>query len=155
MGVLLAVDLGLRGGLALYGRDGRLVRFAAQSFANRASLKRGVWTILSEHADVTELVVEGDRALGAAWLKAAAKRGAHGRSVSPETWRARLLLPREQRSGGEAKRHADDVARQIIEWSGTRRPTSLRHDVAEAICIGLWGVLEVGWLDDLPPDLRR
>jgi len=57
--VLLAVDLGLRSGVALYTRDGRLARFAAQSFANRTSLKRGVWTILSEHDDVTEIVVEG------------------------------------------------------------------------------------------------
>jgi hypothetical protein len=31
----------------------------------------------------------------------------------------------------------------------------LRHDTAEAILIGLWGVLEVGWLERLPDDLRR
>ena len=31
---------------------------------------------------------------------------------------------------------------------GAAHPTSLRHDAAEAILIGLWGVLEVGWLDE-------
>jgi hypothetical protein len=42
----------------------------------------------------------------------------------------------------------------VIEWSGITRPTSLRHDAAEAILIGLWGVLEAGWLPALPPELR-
>ena len=47
-----------------------------------------------------------------------------------------------------------DAARRIIEWSGAPRPTSLRHDAAEAVLIGFWGVLEVGWLDAVPPELR-
>jgi hypothetical protein len=153
--VLLGVDLGLRSGFALYGRDGRLVRFSSLSFGTRARLRRGVWSVLSQHEDVEVVVVEGDRALGHTWLKAAEKRGARGRFVAPETWRERLLLPREQRSGADAKRHADEVARAVIEWSGAKRPTSLRHDVAEAICIGLWGVLEEGWLEQLPEALAR
>jgi hypothetical protein len=153
--MLLAVDLGLRSGVALYGRDGRLLRFSSLSFGTRSRLKRGVWTILQQHEGVEVVVVEGDRALGDAWLSAADKRGATGRYVAPETWRARLLLPREQRSGSEAKRHADELARRVIEWSGAKRPTSLRHDVAEAICIGLWGVLDAGWLAALPDELKR
>lgn len=153
--MLLAVDLGLRSGLALYDRDGRLTRFSSLSFGTRTRLKRGVWSVLSQHEGVEVVVVEGDRALGDAWLKAADKRGARGHFVAPETWRARLLLPRERRSGADAKRHADDVARNVIDWSGAKRPTSLRHDVAEAICIGLWGVLEEGWLPALPDALAR
>jgi LexA DNA binding domain len=31
---------------------------------------------------------------------------------------------------------------------GAAHPTSLRHDAAEAMLIGLWSVLEVGWLDE-------
>ncbi|MBC8076709.1 MAG: hypothetical protein H7Y32_11595, partial [Chloroflexales bacterium] len=46
-------------------------------------------------------------------------------------------------------------ARRVIAWAGAPRPTSLRHDAAEAILIGLWGALEVGWLPALPPELRR
>lgn len=38
----------------------------------------------------------------------------------------------------------------MIDWSGARRPTSLRHDAAEAIMIGLWGVLHLGWLVPSP-----
>jgi hypothetical protein len=89
---LLAVDLGLKTGLAAYGADGRLLRYV-------------------------------------------------------------LLHPSERRDGQAAKRNADRLARAVIEWSGAARPTSLRHDAAEAVCIGLWGVLEVGWLAGLPAEL--
>jgi hypothetical protein len=50
---------------------------------------------------------------------------------------------------------AAQLARNVIEWSGARRPTSLRHDAAEAILIGLWGVLSAGWLRALPPAILR
>ena len=39
--------------------------------------------------------------------------------------------------------------------SGAARPTSLRHDTAESILIGMWGLLAVGWLDRLPPAIRK
>jgi len=48
---------------------------------------------------------------------------------------------------------ADGIARRVVEWSETSRPTSLRHDAAEAILIGLWGVIDVGWLTAVPPAL--
>jgi hypothetical protein len=51
------------------------------------------------------------------------------------------------RSGTQAKDVADRLARRVIEWSAAARPTSLRHDAAEAILAGLWGVKELGWLD--------
>ena len=63
-----------------------------------------------------------------------------------------LLLPRKQLNRKVAKDEADILARKMIAWSGLKRPTSLRHDAAEAILIGLWGVLELGWLDENPMD---
>lgn len=153
--MLLAIDLGLRCGLALYARDGRLLRFSSRSFASITTLKRAAWGVLAEVPELEVVVVEGDRALGEVWRKAAEKRGARGLFVSPERWRSALLYAREQRSGKDAKRNADVLARAVIEWSGAPRPTSLRHDAAEAILIGLWGVVELGWLDDVPAELRR
>ena len=64
-----------------------------------------------------------------------------------------FLLSRDQRSGEQAKRMADGIARRVVEWSEASRPTSLRHDAAEAILIGLWGVIDVGWLPAVPPAL--
>ena len=58
--------------------------------------------------------------------------------------------PKDRRGRDRSKLTTDVLARRIIEWSGAPRPTSLRHDAAEAILIGLWGVLEAGWLEQLP-----
>jgi hypothetical protein len=151
---LLAVDLGLRTGIAVYDGHGRLRRFGSRNFGSRTRLRGGADAVLREVGRVDVLVVEGDRALGRIWSDRAARRGATTTlEVAPERWRARLLHERERRSGPGAKAAADALARRAIELLGDRRPTSLRHDAAEAVLIGLWGCLEVGWLDALPPGL--
>ena len=68
------------------------------------------------------------------------------RRAAGNFYHAFALLPREQRSATLAKRAAGTVARRVIAWSGAPRPTSLRHDAAEAILIGLWGVMALGWI---------
>jgi hypothetical protein len=55
-----------------------------------------------------------------------------------EDWRKSLLLPYQRRSGADAKAAADGLARDVIDRSGAKRPTSLRHDAAEAILVGAW-----------------
>ncbi len=113
-------------------------------------MRRGAPALLE---GVSHLVVEGGGGLASAWADAALEREVEVRWVSAETWRRAFLYPREQRTGELAKRTADELARRVIDWSGAPRPTSLRHDAAEAILIGLWGVLELGWLPALPPRL--
>jgi hypothetical protein len=54
-----------------------------------------------------------------------------------------------------AKQNADQMARKVIAWSNAPSPTSLRHDAAEAILIGLWAVIEMGWLAQIPKEIRR
>lgn len=155
MPTLLAIDLGLRTGLAYYGADGRLRRYGSHNFGSVTRLRRGVATILAETGDVEWLYIEGGGPLGEIWAREAARRGIVARLVSAETWRQDLLYQREQRKGEQAKRVADTLARRVIVWSGAPRPTALRHDAAEAILVGLWAVLQVGWLERLPDDLRR
>ena len=147
---LLAIDLGHKSGLAVYGDDGRLVRYRSTNFGSRSRLKRAVWGVLREVEELAWVVVEGDRDLGQVWRKAAVKQGARFHNVPPETWRAELLHARQRRTGAVAKESADTLAREVIAWSGAERPTSLTDDVAEAILIGLWGALEVGWLAENP-----
>jgi hypothetical protein len=150
---LVAVDLGLRTGVAVYDGRGRLVRYGSRNFGTRTRLRGGAEAVLRELGRVDVLVVEGDRALGELWMSRAARRGADTLAVTPERWRGRLLHERERRSGREAKVAAGDLARVAIRELGDARPTSLRHDAAEAVLIGLWGCLELGWLDGLPPAL--
>ncbi|MDT0632098.1 hypothetical protein [Rubrivirga litoralis] len=154
--MLLAVDLGLRTGLALYGRDGRLVSYRSQNLGTRARLRRAAGSVLNNHAGVERLVLEGGGDIAEIWKRAGERAGLRVRVVDAETWRRPLLLPRERRSGADAKAAADGLARAVIEWSGAPRPKGpLRHDVAEAIAVGLWGVVRAGWLDGVPEAVRR
>ena len=152
---LLAVDLGLKTGLASYGDDGRLCWYRSRNFGTAARLRRRVHSLLDETPDLAWLVLEGGGPLADIWEREAEHRHVQVQRISAEDWRRQLLYPREQRNGIQAKRSADDLARRIIEWSGAPRPTSLRHDAAEAILIGLWGVLDTGWLQELPAELRH
>ncbi|WP_412062399.1 hypothetical protein [Rubrivirga sp. IMCC45206] len=154
--MLLAVDLGLRTGFALYGRDGRLVSYRSQNLGSRARLRRAAGSLLHDHAEAQRVVLEGGGDIAEIWQRAAEKAGRRARVIDAHVWRQALLLPREQRSGAGAKEAADGLARAVIEWSGAKRPKgSLRHDAAEAIAIGLWGVLDAGWLAAVPEAIRR
>ena len=150
MANLLAVDLGLRTGMALYGPDARLRWYRSQRFANRASLRRGVYGLLDTEPDVAHLVLEGGGPIADIWVREAERREITVHRIAAEKWRGKFFLPKDQRGRDRSKLTADGLARQVIEWSGSPRPTSLRHDAAEAILIGLWGVLEVGWLERVP-----
>jgi hypothetical protein len=151
---LLAVDLGIRSGLALYGQDGRLRWYRSKNFGNTAQLRRGARTILAEQPELAWLILEGGGEIAEIWQREAEYRQIPVYQISAEAWRQSMFYPRQQRSGVKAKQSADELARRIIEWSGIARPTSLRHDTAEAILVGLWGVLEVGWLERLPAEIK-
>lgn len=135
---LLAIDLGLRCGWATFDGDGRLLAYGSRHFGNRAALRRAIPQILGLHPDLDLLVVEGGGDLFVPWQKEAARRGIAVTQVMGEEWRRRILLPRQQTNGKDAKAAADGLARDVIERSGAKRPTSLRHDAAEAILIGEW-----------------
>ena len=152
---LLAVDVGVRTGLAVYRDDGRLIWYRSRNFGAASRLKRAIPALLHEAFDPTYVVLEGGGPLAEHWSTASERHGSRVRRVSAEDWRAMFLLPRDQRSGEQAKRIADAIARRVVEWSRAARPTSLRHDAAEAILIGLWGVIDVGWLAGVPPALGR
>ena len=140
MSFLLSVDIGLRTGLALYGKGG-LIWYRLQNYSSIKRLKSAVYGIFKETPDISTLVMEGGGDLAEIWRKEAMRRGIDVFQISAETWREIFLYGREQRTGKQAKNNAGVIAEKIIEWSGAKRPTSLRHDAAEAILAGLWGML--------------
>jgi hypothetical protein len=148
---MLAVDVGLKTGFAAYNADGKLCEYFSRHFANRQILKKAAFSILSDFPELTHLVVEGGGELAQVWQKMAERRNLFFVQISAEEWRASLLFKRQQRNGRMAKQNADTLARQVIEWSGIARPTSLKHDAAEAVLIGLWAVWRFEWLQELPP----
>src|SRR4051812_27112729 len=74
MASLLAVDLGLRTGLALYSSDGRLRWYRSQHYGKRASLRRGVHGLFDAEPDVTLLVLEGGGPIAEIWVREAQRR---------------------------------------------------------------------------------
>jgi hypothetical protein len=152
---LLAVDLGLRTGMALYGHKSGLMWYRSRNFGTRQRLRKAVFSLLNEIENLQHIVIEGGGELLTIWQKEADRRNINLAVVDAAMWRSPLLYPREQTTGTRAKNSADSLARRTIEWSGAARPTSLRHDAAEAIVIGLWYMLEIGWLHEEPPFLQR
>lgn len=153
--ILLAVDLGLRTGFAFYSGAGRLVRYGSSHFGSTAQLRRAAASILDEYPQLTVIALEGGGDVALPWLREADQRGLHTIQVHAERWRSRLMVPRDRRSGERAKKQAGFVARRIIEWSGAPKPTSLRHDAAEAILVGFWAVVELGWIPSVPQEVSR
>ncbi len=137
---LLAVDLGLRCGWAAFGPAGRLLGYGSRHFGTLTSLRKAVPQILGAYPRLRTLVVEGGGRLLAPWEREAARRGLGFRALHGEEWRRTMLRPFERRSGAEAKAAADVAARELIARSGAKRPTSLRHDAAEAVLLGAWAV---------------
>lgn len=146
---LLAVDVGLRTGLAVYGADGRLRSYRSTHFANRGVLRRGAFTIMRGDPYLRVLALEGGGELAGIWERLGQRLGLRVYTFSAEDWRRVVLYPRERRSGARAKEMADVLARRVIAWSGAPPPISLRHDVAEAILAGLWMALQLRWVGDL------
>jgi hypothetical protein len=144
---LLAVDLGLRSGLALYRRDGQLLWYRSTNFGSVRQLKRGVPGILDGIDNLELVVLEGGGQLATVWQRECARRALPSDLIAAETWRRRLLIPRQQQSAGRAKQSAGELAREIIELLASKRPTSLRHDASEAILVGLYTLLSRGWGD--------
>jgi len=142
---LLAIDLGLKTGFAQFADDGRLRSYRSQNYGTVSRLKRAAWSELRSVEELVAVAVEGDAALARVWGKAATKQGAEVFAIQAGTWRRALLDARDRRTGAIAKASADALAREIIEASGLPRPTSLRHDAAEAICIGVWACAQLGW----------
>jgi hypothetical protein len=152
---LLAVDLGLKTGLALYGEDGKLIWFRSHNFGTTERLRRGVHGILGSIPELAVIIIEGGGHLATVWEREAERRNILLRRVDAAVWREVFLLQREQRTGVDAKYSAGKMARKVIEWSGAALPKALRHDTAEAILIGLWGIIHFRWIPDLPRELQR
>jgi hypothetical protein len=72
---LLAVDLGLRTGLALFGEHGKLIWYRSHNYGTTERLKQGVPAILGGDNAPTVMVIEGGGNLATVWEKEADRRG--------------------------------------------------------------------------------
>ena len=158
LGGLLAVDLGLRMGLAYFDERGQLRWYRSQHVGKRAQLKGAIWDQLGKLPSLDHLIVEGDRALGQLWARAAAKRFEQVSvwCVGAEDWRQETFWAAQRRSGQAAKASALVLAHEVIRASPwAPNPTALRHDAAEAVLLGAWAVRRLGLSAQSAPEGER
>src|SRR5664279_4375864 len=88
---LLAVDLGLKTGLALFEETGKLLWYRSHNFGTTERLKRGVPGILDGIPALAALVIEGGGNLATVWEKEADRRGIAVYRIGAEEWRQMFL----------------------------------------------------------------
>lgn len=148
---LLAVDLGLRCGLACYTQQGQLAWYRSTHFPSPRALRQAVYKLL-RHNGISHLVLEGGGQLVCPWQKAAWQLDIALTCLDAGQWRQQLLRPQMQTSQQQAKSAAQKLALQVIPWAQGPAPrTTLRHDSAEAILVGLYMLWRWGWIAQLPP----
>jgi len=145
MGALLAVDAGVRTGLALLDRDGRLLWCRSHNLGTTTRLKKAAVRVLFELPHLQFLVVEGGGQTANIWEHAAGKRNLPCRIIQALEWREHFLLPRQRVSGQKAKAAACALVATILRREGWSSPTAPGHDAAEAALIGLWAAVQLGW----------
>jgi len=145
MSALMAVDAGVRTGLALLDREGRLLWCRSHNLGTTTRLKKAAARVLFELPHLQFLVVEGGGQTAGIWEHAAAKRNLPCRIIQAEHWREHFLLPRQRASGQKAKAAACALVSTILRREGWSSPTVPGHDAAEAALIGLWAAVQLGW----------
>lgn len=147
MGRLLAVDAGLRTGLALLDGDGRLLWCRSHNLGSTARLRKAAARIMSELPLLRQVVVEGGGSLAGIWEHCAQRREVPCRVIQAQDWREDFLLPREMSSGHAAKVAACRLLGVIVRAEGWTSPTLPGHDAAEAALAGIWMAVRLGWRD--------
>lgn len=145
MSALLAVDAGVRTGLALLDRGGRVLWCRSHNLGTTARLRKAAARIFFELPLLEFLVVEGGGETAGIWQHAAGKRNVPCMIIQAQDWRADFLLPRQRQSGLKAKAAACSLVASILRREGWSSPTIPSHDAAEAALVGLWTAVHLGW----------
>lgn len=140
MSSLLAVDLGVRTGFALYNPDGNLEWYRSRNYGNRQRLRRDIQNMLSQIPSLSYVILEGGGDIARIWLKECRLRNITFRQIYAEDWRKDLFDPKEVRTGEQAKLNAIQLAKKVIDQCKGPKSTSMLDDAAEAILIGYWGI---------------
>lgn len=154
MEFLLAVDLGIRTGLAMYGSDGKLYWFRSQNFGSASRLRKAIPWLLNQEEDLTAVIIEGGGPLLKIWDAELNKRNLDVIRIMADHWRHEILYQREQRNKSDAKANAIFYASKVIDKLAVHGATSLDDNAAEAILIGLYGMQKLNWITSVGHLLR-
>jgi hypothetical protein len=138
MQYMLAVDLGVKTGLALFTTEGQLIWYRSRNYGNKQRLKQDIQNFFDHTPAISLVILEGGGDLAQLWKKECRRRAVSCRQIYAEEWRKDLFDPKEYRTGEEAKKQALKQAREVIDHCNGPKPTSMIDDAAEAILIGYW-----------------
>ena len=142
--VLLAVDLGLRAGLAWFNRQGRLIRCRSTHFTDRATLRRALPALWQE------VLCHRAGAGGGgdfANLAESARRRNIATLVLPGLAEELLSARRSARSQGRNR----EALQKVMRWSGYTRHWTTRHDASKP-CSAAWMAIASAELPQWPPE---
>ncbi len=134
----------MKAGLAWFTAEGELIRARSTRFATRTVLKKALPAIWTELPGVTQVVLEGQGDIADIFRKSAERAALLVQQFSAEQWREDMLLPRQRRSGKQAKLNAEIIALQIARSCGKPPKCAYDDDAAEAILFGLWFLTRAG-----------
>lgn len=146
MNILLSVDLGVKTGLALYTSEPRLIWYRSKNYGNKNRLKADIRNILTNHQNLSYIIIEGGGDLAKLWKNEAMKRNIEVIQIHAAEWRKEVFHQNQMKNGPKAKQSAISLAKKVIMETNGPKPTSMVHDAAEAILIGYWGMKQAGWI---------
>src|SRR5210317_1875418 len=88
--LLLAVDLGMKMGCALFGDDGRLTTYYSRKISGRQQLKTAVYRMIHD-SNPSVIYLEGGGDIADLWTRTADKAGIPAIQVHSDSWRNVLL----------------------------------------------------------------
>lgn len=147
---LLAVDAGVKTGLALFDSSGKLHWHRSHNMGSVPALRKAAFHLVNAIPDLKYIVVEGGGQIAGIWKKMAERYGIKFIMTDALHWRRDLLYSREQRSGETAKQIAAEMAIRFLKENGTPPAQTPLHDSAEAILTGVWYCHQLGWLKQKP-----
>lgn len=150
-GTILAVDAGVRTGMALFDTKGTLIWYGSHNYGKRQSLKKAVSDVLKKH-QVRWLILEGGGDIVDIWEGQAKKMGIAFLHLHAMEWRSAVLHGKDWETNF-AKEQAIKWARKIIGYCGGRQQKTIRHDAAEAIICGFYMLIKEGIIQPPPGNI--
>jgi len=147
---LLAVDLGVKTGLAFWTSEGHLKWYRSQNYGSKERLGRAVFQVLHSVEQPAMLVLEGGGRLADLWADIAQRTGWPTEVLHAEEWRSHLINQSELNSATSLKDISVYYAKRAAVWGRHPVAGKLNHNTAEAILAGLWVLIKNGFSGNLP-----
>jgi hypothetical protein len=95
---LLAIDAGVKTGLALFSRPDKLIWYRSHNMGSVNGLRKAAYNLIHSIENLTCIAVEGGGPVAVAWIKEAGKQNIKIISTDAGEWRKQLLFSADQSS---------------------------------------------------------